>query len=105
MDSPSKVSNELGADIDKGTEDFREKRLLDLRDAPPNKVEVHDGTKSYSMSRTGEDWMSDGKKLDPLGVENFLVAIRGLTATKFVTAGFSNPTLNMTVTSNDGKRI
>ena len=105
MDGVSKVSSELGADIDKSTEDFREKWLLDLRDATPDKVELHDGAKSYSLSRTGEDWWSDGKKMDPMSVETFLGTIRGLTAAKFVTSGFSNPTINMTVTSNDGKRI
>jgi len=105
MDGVSKVSSELGADIDKSTEDFREKWLLDLRDATPDKVELHDGPKSYLLTRTGEDWSWDGKKMDAMSVETFLGTIRGLTATKFVTSGFSNPTINMTVTSNDGKRI
>jgi hypothetical protein len=49
--------------------------------------------------------MSEGKKMDPLTVENFVGTIRALTATKFVTSGFSSPAINMTVTSNDGKRV
>jgi hypothetical protein len=105
MDGVSKVSNDLGADINKSTDDFREKWLLDLRDDTPDKVDLQDGPKSYSLTRSGEDWLSDGKKMDPMGVENFLGTIRALTATKFVTTGFSSPTINMTVTSNDGKRI
>ena len=105
MDGVSKISKELGADIDKSTEDFREKWLLDLRDDNPDKVELQDGPKSYSLTRTGEDWWSDGKKMDAMSVENFLGTIRGLAAAKFVTAGFSNPTIDMTVTSNDGKRV
>jgi hypothetical protein len=105
MDGVSKVSNELGADVNKSTEDFREKWLLDLRDDTPDKVELHDGPKSYFLTRTGEDWWSDGKKMDPMSVENFLSTIRALTAEKFVPNGFSGPTINMTVTSRDGKRI
>jgi Domain of unknown function (DUF4340) len=105
MDGASKVSNELGADINKSTADFRDKWLLDLRDDTPDKVELHDGPKSYFLTRNGEDWWSDGKKMDSMSVENFLGTVRTLEAAKFVTTGFSNPTIAMTVTSNDGKRI
>ena len=87
------------------TEDFREKWLLDLRDATPDKVELHDGAKSYSLSRTGEDWWSDGKKMDALSVQEFLRTIRTLTATKFSTSGFSSPALSLVVTSKEGKRV
>jgi hypothetical protein len=105
MDGVSKVSKELGADVDKSADDFREKWLLDLRDDTPDKVELQDGPKSYLLTRTGEDWWSDGKKMDAISVENFLGTIRVLTAAKFVTTGFANPTIHMTVTSNDGKRV
>ena len=106
MDGASKVSNELGAGINKSTEDFREKWLLDLRDDSPDKVELHVGPKSYFLTRAGDDyWSADGKKMDPLSVDDFLSKIRALTAAKFVTTGFANPTITMTVTSNDGKRV
>lgn len=105
MDGVSKVSNELGADVSKSTDDFREKWLFNLRDDSPEKVEFHDGPKSYSFARSGEDWFSEGKKMDAVSVENFLGTIRTLTATKFVTTGFSNPSINMTVTSQNGKQI
>ena len=105
MDGVSKVSNDLGADVSKSNDDFREKWLFNLRDDSPEKVEFHDGPKSYSFTRSGEDWYSEGKKMDAVSVENFLGTIRTLTATKFVTAGFSNPSINMTVTSQNGKQV
>jgi Domain of unknown function (DUF4340) len=104
MDGVSKVSNDLGADVNKSTEDFREKWLFNLRDDSPEKVEFHDGPKSYSFARSGEDWLSEGKKMDAVSVENFLGTIRTLTATKFVTTGFANPSISMTVTSQGGKQ-
>jgi hypothetical protein len=105
MDGVYKVPNELGDAVNKDAEDFREKRVFDFADQDPDKVEVHDGAKGYFLTRSGEDWWSDGKKMDPLSVQEFLRSIRTLTATKFATAGFSSPALSVTATSKDGQRV
>jgi hypothetical protein len=105
MEGVFKVSKELGQAIDKNVEDFREKRIFDFADETPDKVELHDGSKAVYLTRSGEDWWSDGKKMDPLSIEDFLRPIRTLTATKFATTGFSSPALSLTVTSKDGKRV
>jgi len=105
MDGAYKVPNELGDAVNKDAEDFREKRVFDFAEADPDKVELHDGSKAYFLTRSGEDWWSDGKKMDPLSVQEFLRSIRTLTATKFATAGFSSPGLSLVVTSKDGKRV
>jgi len=105
MDGVYKVPNELGDAVNKDAEDFREKRVFDFAEADPDKVELHDGSKAYFLTRSGEDWWSDGKKMDPLSVQEFLRSIRTLTATKFATAGFSSPGLSLVVTSKDGKRV
>jgi Domain of unknown function (DUF4340) len=105
MDGAYKVPNELGDAVNKDAEDFREKRVFDFADQDPDKVELHDGSKAYFLTRSGEDWWSDGKKMDPLTVQEFLRSIRTLTATKFTTSGFSSPALSVTATSKDGKRV
>jgi hypothetical protein len=105
VETPLKLSGSLGMDIDKSVEDFREKKLFDFGDQMPDKVEMHDGSKTYSMSRTGEDWFSAGKKMDAVTVEDFLRSIRTLEATKIVASGFSGPTITIAVTSQDGKRV
>jgi hypothetical protein len=79
--------------------------VFDFAEEDPDKVEMHDGSKAYFLSRTGEDWWVDGKKMDPLSVQDFLRTIRTLTATKFATSGFSNPELSLVVTSKDGKLV
>jgi hypothetical protein len=105
MDGAYKVADALGQAIDQNIEDFREKRLFDFAADNPDKVEMHDGAKAYYLTRSGEDWWLDGKKMDALSVDGFLRDIRQLTASKFVSAGFANPAITLTVTSNDGKRV
>lgn len=106
MDGVYKVPNELGDAVNKDAEDFREKRVFDFAEEDPDKVELHDGSKGYFLMRSGEDWWSgDGKKTDPVSVEEFLRSLRTLTATKFAANGFSGAALSLVVTSKDGKRV
>jgi hypothetical protein len=105
MEGVYKVPNELGEAVNKDAEDFREKRVFDFAEQDPDKMELHDGSKAYFLTRSGEDWWEDGKKMDPLTVQEFLRSIRTLTATKFAINGFSSPALSLVVTSKDGKRV
>lgn len=101
-----KVSSDLATTLDKGVDDFRNKRLFDFGFDDPNKIELHVGPKAYYLVRSGEDWWSNGKKMDPGTVQTFIAKLRDLSASKFVDSGFSNPaTVEATVTSNDGKRV
>lgn len=106
MEGVYKLPNELGDAIsNKDNEDFREKQVFDFGAADPDKIELHDGSKAYYLTRSGEDWWEDGKKMDPLSVQDFLRPVRSLAATKFATSGFANPAISLVVTSNDGKRV
>ena len=51
------------------------------------------------------DLSGEGKKLDASGVGSLVDQIRDLQAGKFVDTGFGAPTVEITVTSDDGKRI
>ena len=106
MEGAFKVTKELGEAIDKNLDDFREKRLFDFAESNPEKIEIHTGSKSFFLTRSGEDWWSDGKKMDALSIDSVIREIRLLSATKFVTTGFSSPAAaTLIVTSNDGKRV
>jgi len=105
FDGTYKIANELGDTMAKNLDDFRETKLFDLPGDEPNKLEMHSGAKSYFLTRSGDEWWSDGKKMDPVTSYNFVRAIRDLAATKFVNSGFSNPTISLTVTSTDGKHV
>jgi Domain of unknown function (DUF4340) len=101
-----KVPASLATSLDKGLDDFRNKKLFDLTYEDPEKVELHDGSKSYFLTRSGSDWWgADGRKLDESSAEAIVNKIRQLSADKFPESGFSAPVMAITVTSNGGKRV
>ena len=101
-----KVTNDLGAGVDKGLDDFRNKKLFDFGFNDPNKIEMHDNGKAYTFQKTGEDWFSNGKKMDGTSVQSLLDKLRDFSASKFLdNATFGTPAIDLTVTSNDGKRV
>ena len=100
-----KVPTDLGTGLDKSADDFRNKKLFDFGFTDPNKVELKEGAKFYGFTKGGEEWWSNGKKMDNTSVQNFLDKLRDLSASKFVDSGFAGPTVELTVTSNDGKRV
>jgi hypothetical protein len=100
-----KVANDLGTGLDKGLDDFRNKKLFDFGFDDVSKVDLHDGSKTYSLVKGGADWWSNGKKMDDMSAQAFIDKFRDLAASKFVDSGFGSPLIDLTVTSNDGKRV
>jgi Domain of unknown function (DUF4340) len=101
-----KVAGNVGQALDKNLDDFRNKKLFDFGFNDPDKIEIHDGSKAYFLTRGGSDWWNDnGKKLDVASVQSLLDKLRDLSATQFPDSGFSSPSLTLNVTSNDGKRV
>jgi hypothetical protein len=100
-----KVSNDIGQGVDKSLDDFRNKKLFDFGFTEPNKIEIRDGAKSYAFQKSGEKWTSAGKEMDNTSVQSLVDKLRDLSAAKFVDAGFTAPLLEITVNSNDNKRV
>jgi Domain of unknown function (DUF4340) len=103
-----KVDADLGQALDKGLDDFRNKKLFDFGFTNPSKIEMHSGTKEYFLTRGsagGADWWSNGKKMDAGSVQSYISSLRDLASTKFLDSGFANPTTEVTITSDDGKRV
>jgi hypothetical protein len=105
VDGVYKVPPDLGTGVDKGVDDFRNKKLLDFGFNDPGKIELHANAKSYSFQKSGENWISGSKKMDSTSVQNFIDKLRELSAAKFVDKGATMPTIDVTVTSNEGKRV
>jgi uncharacterized protein DUF4340 len=99
-----KVASGIGSGLNKGLDDFRNKKLFEFGYADPDKIELHDGPKNYSLSHSGEDWSLNGAKMDASSARTLVGKIRDLTASKFPESGFTTAILDITVTSNDGKR-
>src|SRR5437899_2963974 len=100
-----KVSSGTGPALDKGLDDFRNKKLFDFGFADPDKIELYDGSKSYFLTHSGSDWWSNGTKMDLGTVSAFVDKIRDLSANKFPETGFTAAALDLIVTSDGGKRI
>jgi len=106
VDGVHKVTADLGTGLDKGLDDFRNKKLFDFGFNDPNKIEMHDNGKTYAFQKTGEDWFSNGKKLDATSVQSLLDKLRDFSASKFVDfTAVAAPSIDLTVTSNDNKRV
>jgi hypothetical protein len=100
-----KVDASLGTAVDKGLGDFRDKKIFDLGFEEPSKIEYHDGARALFLTHSGTDWWQNGKKMDGAAVDSLIDKLRDLTATSFPDSGFSNPGIEVTVTSSDGKQI
>jgi len=100
-----KVLASVGTSTDKSLDDFRNKKLFDFGFTDPDKIEMHDGSKSYFLTHSGSDWWSNGTKMDETTVSSLVGAIRDLTASKFVDSGFASSAMDITVTSDSGKRV
>ncbi|HEX8878973.1 MAG TPA: DUF4340 domain-containing protein [Candidatus Acidoferrum sp.] len=100
-----KVLSSVSTSMDKGLDDFRNKKLFDFGWADPEKIEIHDGAKSTFLTRSGSDWWSSGVKMDEGNVGTLVADVRDLTAAKFPENGFTTPSIEITVTSDGGKRV
>jgi hypothetical protein len=100
-----KVGSDLAEAVGKGLEDFRNKKVFDFGFNEPNKIELRAGSKAYFLSRGGEDWWSNGKKMDAESVQSLIAKLRDLLAEKLLDTGFTTSAIEATVTSEDGKRV
>lgn len=99
-----KTTSDVGTGVDKALDDFRNKKLFDFGFTDPSKIEIHTGGKTFAFQKGGEDWFSNGKKLDSISLQSLLDKIRDLTATKFIDTGtLGAPAMDITVVSNNGK--
>jgi hypothetical protein len=100
-----KIATDLGEALNKGIDDFRNKKLFDFGWSDPSKIEIRDGARTVAYQKEGDKWMSGGKQMDSVGVQNLIDKLRDLSAVKYHDAGFTTPIFEATVTSNEGKRI
>jgi hypothetical protein len=104
QDGAYKVTKEIGDGLNKSLDDFRNKKVFDFGFNDPNRIEIKDGAQSKVIEKSGENWTSGGKTMDSISVQNLIDKLRDLASTKFVDSGFTTPSLEFTVASNDGKR-
>ena len=105
MEGFYKIPADLGNALDKPLDAFRNKKLFDFGFNEPSKIEMHDNGKTYSLQKTGDKWFSNGKEQDSTSVQSLIDKLRDLSATQFADSGFTTPTMDVSVTSSEGKRV
>ena len=95
-----KISADLGKQLEKPLDDFRNKKVFDFGFSDPTKIEVQQGDTAKVYEKSGQDWKLNGKVTDPRSVQAFIDKLRDLSANKFLESGFTTPLLTVTVTSN-----
>jgi hypothetical protein len=68
-------------------------------------VDLRDGAKTYSFRKSGETWSSNGKSMDATSVQSLIDKLRDLKATQVRDTGFTSSLIDITVTSDGGKRV
>jgi len=99
-----KVTSDVGDGLDKGIDDFRNKKLFDFGWNDPNKLEIH-GAVQATYQKSGEKWMAGGKQMDAPSIQSVVDKLRDLTSKKLLDSGNGPVIFEATVTSNDGKRV
>jgi len=92
--------------VDKGVDDFRNKKLFDSGSPSPNKeIEMHDNGKTYAFQKIGEDGSRTARRWTAPALQSFLDKFRDLSpASLSIPVSRRRPPISR-LTSNDGKRI
>lgn len=100
-----KIPADVGAGLNKGIDDFQNKKIFDFGFNDPTAVDLRDGAKTYSLRKSGETWSSNGKSMDATSVQSLIDKLRDLKATQVRDTGFTSSVIDITVTSDSGKRV
>jgi ribosomal protein L12E/L44/L45/RPP1/RPP2 len=101
VDGIYKIGSDIGDALDKGLDDFRNKKLFDFGFSDPGKIEL----KGATYTKSGDKWMSGAKTMDNASVQSLIDKLRDLAAAKFADKSGGDAVFEATVTSNDGKKV
>jgi hypothetical protein len=99
-----KVASDLGEGLEKGLDDFRNKKVFDFGFSDPTRVDIRDGARQAAYLKQSDKWMSGSTQMDASTVNAMMDKLRDLAAIKFVNAGPATSLFEATVTWNGGKR-
>lgn len=91
--------------LDKGLDDFRNKKLFDFGFDDPSKIEYRGQKRQLSLGKSGEKWTDGGKPMDAVGVQGLIDRLRDLSAVSFPASGFTQPLLEVTVTAKGVEKV
>jgi hypothetical protein len=101
VDGIFKTAADVGTAIDKGADDFRNKKLFDFGFTDPSKVEL--GGKL--SEKTGDKWFSGSNQFDPATIQAVVDKLRDLAAAKFPDRISGTPALTLAVTWGEKSKV
>ncbi|HUA63816.1 MAG TPA: DUF4340 domain-containing protein [Verrucomicrobiae bacterium] len=99
VDGVYKIPGDVGDAVNKGLDDFRNKKLYDFGFSDPSKLEIVNNGAASAYTKSGDKWMSGSKTMDNSTVQTLIDKLRDLSADKFVDAGGGNTVFEGTVTA------
>ncbi len=100
-----KIASDTGEWLNKGLDDFRNKKLFDFGFSDPIRLEIKNGASAaVTYSKTANKWGAGPKNLDNESVQNLIDKLRDLTASKFVEQGGGQPVFDASVTTKASSR-
>jgi hypothetical protein len=96
-----KVAPDVGTAVDKGIDDFRNKKLFDFGFTDPSKVDLNG--KLYE--KTGDKWFNGSAQIDSSTIQNVVDKLRDLAATRFPDTISGSPVLTLAVTWGDKGKV
>jgi len=101
-----KVASDTGEGLNKGLDDFRNKKLFDFGFANPRMLEIKNGAAAaVTYTNTGDKWTAGPKNIDNSSVQNLIDKLRDLTASQFVEQGGGQPVFEASVESKGSAKI
>lgn len=91
--------------LDKGLDDFRNKKLFDFGFNDPSKIEYRSEKRKLVLTKSGEKWEADGRTMDNVGVQSLIDRLRELSATGFPAGGFTSPVIEIAVTAKTAEKV
>ena len=96
-----KVAADIGAAIDKGADDFQNKKLFDFGFTDPAKLDL--AGKHYEKS--GDKWFSGSQQIDSTSLQDVIDKLRDLAAVKFSDRISGSPILTLAVTWGEKGKV
>jgi hypothetical protein len=96
-----KVAADVGTAMDKGADDFRNKKLFDFGFTDPSKIDLNG--KLYE--KTGDKWFNGSTQIDSASIQNAVDKLRDLAAAKFLDKAAGSPALTLAVTWGDKSKV
>jgi hypothetical protein len=96
-----KVAPDIGTAIDKGADDFQNRKLFDFGFTDPAKLDL--AGKHYEKS--GDKWFSGSQQIDSASLQDVIDKLRDLAAVKFADRISGSPVLALAVTWGEKSRV